>query len=180
MPNVIRIEAPLLIDACVDMLQTELSTLTYSSLEWIETIYPLAEISEKEKLPQYRIKRERYENIVPNNRLKSFSFFFLHSDKELNLTHRIFDLSLTVWFNESKYNTDKFNVREYFIATILKMMYGLHPEIVIGEIFRDKNEVWEGMKHDSFLPFDSPFRAFRIRFTISWDIECDFDLISIQ
>jgi hypothetical protein len=183
--NVIRISNPLLADKAVDNLQTLFSLLTYQDtnsnvFDWFDVLYPKAEISEN-NVPQYRISNQRYENIVPNNRLKSFGFFVLNSDtpENENNTIRKLNFSLIVWFDVNKFNqTNPGELREYFIGACWTALIK-NKKYEIGEILREKQDVWKGLQTNDFLPNDNPYSSFRIDFDYFFEYPiCNLDYIA--
>jgi hypothetical protein len=168
MTQIIRINNPIYVDACVNKIQT-----LFDSLDWIELIYPKCEIAEKSNIPQYRISDERYENINPNNDLKSFIFFVLESDKRNQWKSRIFEFSLICWYNTLKFSNNYY-IGESLIRDVLMLLEKNKADFEVGDIIHNENKeaVWKGLNYNSFLPNDTPFGSFRVVFKAFWDELC--------
>lgn len=166
-------------EQAIQAVQTALAELTYVdnlnvSHNWFSEIWGMCELSEEKRIPHFRNTSDRYESAQPNNRQKAIGFFLLDRDEILPNRDHLFEVSLMVWLHTKDFAPfDARAVREYFITAIEHLMRRNHPNMQLLEVYRTKKEVWKGIDHDSFLPSDAPYTAFRIIFDLEWTPECN-------
>lgn len=175
---VIRMTNPSGLNAVADLIQTRLSLLEYtdfggSQQAFFSTIYPIAERNEAELRkgqPMVWVDGISYQMATPNNREKAICFFYDH-DNTVLVQRDIFEyeMSLVVWYVEKLFTKQGRGFKEAFMRKIYADIFrdgriSKYLSLDGYEEFRTKPEVWKDFPHGAFLPNDSPYNSFRIKF----------------
>lgn len=182
--KIIRVENPMLVESVIDQIQTRLSELTYQDNQgiffpWLSIIYPSVEVDQYTKQPKYRISNEKYDLALPEKGVKSMCFFVVKKREAANELNRIFTIDLIVWFDTSKFGSDKHNVREYFINHLLSYMINSErPHMTAQDVYTQHDEVWKGINTEMFGLSSSPYDNFKITFTVPFYLKCNETFIA--
>jgi hypothetical protein len=166
------------LNAVADLLQTELSLLEYTDFggtqqAFFSTLYPMVERNEAEQRkgqPMVWIDGTSYTMAVPNNKEKAIAFLYDH-DRTSLIQKDIFEyeISLVVWYVEKLFTKQGRGFKEAFMRKIYADIFrngriNKYLSLDGYEEYRTKPEVWRDYPHGAFLPNDSPYNSFRIKF----------------
>jgi hypothetical protein len=175
---IIRMSNPIGINNVADLLQTQLGLLDYIDFNgnqqaFFSTIYPMVERNEAELRkgqPMVWIDGTSYQMAVPNNREKAICFLYDHDNTVLTQKDIFeYEISLVVWYVEKLFTKQGRGFKEAFMRKIYADIFregriNKYLSLDGYEEFRTKPEVWRDFPHGAFLPNDSPYNSFRIKF----------------
>jgi hypothetical protein len=161
--------SPVLVEAIVQGLQTELH-----SLDWLEYIFPIAEIGEDDEMSTYpTIYREdgtfEYAALLPDDEVKAYSWFMdngfdIGLDGELN----IYQLTLYVW---AKLDNISANTNDFTMTLVNDVLGKLRDSECYNISINTKSPFTE---FTAFQNHENAFlkrkrTGFRVDFTINGD-----------
>ena len=131
---------------------------------WLQLVYPCLERNEITNEPQmYSGSKNDYVAILPDDRVKSFSFFYLNSPIEMVEPNTyIFDVSLVVWYVQNRLGKFAFPILSTFAKVVNDFLIG--QNIKTSQIYTRPDEIFEYFDYKLFAAQTMPFGAFRISF----------------
>ncbi len=184
-PSVVTIPNPVGIDLAIKNIQTSLGTLT-----WLEKSFGRAWNMNRNVSNEKRVEPVVYQGsaeyypVLPNDALKSFSFFVVGSprstnDYNSNVSFGTFffkdTVSVIFWVNLHQIDSSKNYI---FKEELIKQVLGLlnkDSNVVVSKIYDDRIEdIYKGFTlfptHRDLLMY--PFSAFRIEMDLSYQFDC--------
>ena len=140
----------------VDIIQDKLEEIPEyeAGVNWIETIYPKAELSEKENYPRYRISNERYEQIQPDSKNRSFSFLVLENDKVIEIKEKI---KISNNANTGAYGFENGIVLKEYCNKILSLNKEIYISCVYEEMLKNNKQIF-GIEINNFNCVGTPLQ----------------------
>lgn len=186
-PSVSTIPSPVGVDAAIQRLQVSLQ----NGLPWLEKSFgrawtlPRTVLKEKRLEPMVYQEGKEYYPVLPNDALKSYSFFRVTGAREavdyaanMNTggTYLFRDpVDLIVWFDMKKIDPAKdYIFKEELIQDTLKIL-NRDPNPEVQRVYDDKvNDIFEGYtlypEHRDLLMY--PYGAFRIEMFLAYQFQC--------
>lgn len=180
------IQNPFLHNKVIQTLQADLQT----GCSWLDIIYPLAEVGEREiegnrvTVPVcYGQKAEgenNYIELFPNSELRAGCFFELPSGEfeENRIEEEItYEISLIVWANLNLLASRDYDFTDELISSVRNALnVCTYKNDITGFRFtRDKNKVFEryGYSFQNLYSFMYPQTAFKVTFTFTMNSDAD-------
>ncbi len=186
-PNVPLITNPYNVDNEIQVLQVALSDLA-----WLDKSYGKAETGRTEEggkeiiYPEVYTSetKKQYQSCLPNNKLKSQSFFKVNEPVSINDAESFSDLNFTLnlscifWFNleiiarDSPYDTLDYRFTEVLLAEVLDVLK--MSGAIIENIYYSPSKVYEGytLNHLEQQELKHPYSGFRIDLSTSFIQKC--------
>ncbi len=115
-------------------------------------------------------------HLTPNDNEVAQLFFYEHDARRYTDRYAEIDLSIVVWFNQSRLELGSTRIREKIIHELLNILRT--PTLTevryfdTFQVFTDRSQIFTDFDIDATDILKYPFDGFRVRFTTNYNNEC--------
>ena len=115
-------------------------------------------------------------HLTPNDNEVAQLFFYEHDSRRYTERYAEIDLSIVVWFNQSRLDTGGTRIREKLIHELLNILRT--PTLTevryfdTFQVFTNRSQIFNDFDIDTTDILKYPFDGFRVRFTTNYNNEC--------
>lgn len=179
-PNIIAPASPVFLDLTVKELQNRLALAKYTDVDASISyyfasglIFGIAERDVETNEPKLYVgsdkARQEYFSLEPNDRARAFCFFYESAPRQqTDRNNFVADLSLVVWFDQSRFDNVSSRLQEPFINEVVQQLILNNYKYQEGslQIFTRQSDVFADftLNEQTGGYLSAPYDGFRIRF----------------